>query len=211
VEDRITEALYLETTAAPPEAYAAERVPGVLAAEGTHRATWWRNAHPDRRDLPRTYDEFSTLGVYEVAADFVPPAPTGDVRGHLYRHFERPGQGSLSGEPTTGLLLVWISPKHPEGAQALRDWADFVHLRHIADASVPGYRMITPYEAVTEGSPRYMHFYEMHTDDPEGTFRSMTPLVRARLDDATYTDWEVHRELVIDYVNTFALAGARAG
>src|SRR5260370_7499689 len=78
-------------------------------------------------------------------------------------------------------MLVLISPRQPDQAQALRDWADFVHIRHIAEAGVPGYSMITPYENVTEGDPRFMHFYEMDTEDPEQAFRTMTPLVSERI------------------------------
>jgi len=207
VEDRITRALYLETTGQSADEYATTRVEKVLGHPGVERATWWENAHPNRRDLPRTIEEFAVLGVYEVDQSFEPPAPTDDVTGYHFEQYPRPGQGSLLGAPTNGILLVWISPKSPEGAQALRDWADFIHLRHIAEASVPGYAMITPYEAVTEGAPRYMHFYEMHTDDPEGTFKSMTPLVQARLEPAAFQEWMVHSELVIDYVNTFRLVG----
>ena len=73
----------------------------------------------------------------------------------------------LTGRPTIGLSLVLISPKEPDRAQELRDWADFVHIRHIAEVGVPGYTMITPYENATGGDPRFMHFYEMDTDDPE--------------------------------------------
>ena len=87
----------------------------------------------------------------------------------------------LTGRPTIGLSLVLISPKEPERAQELRDWADFVHIRHIAEAAVPGYTMITPYENATGGDPRFMHFYEMDTDDPERAFKSMTPLVMERI------------------------------
>ena len=56
-----------------------------------------------------------------------------------------------------------------------------MHIRHIAEAAVPGYRMITPYEQVGGGEPRYLHFYEMATDDPEATYQAMTPLVQDRL------------------------------
>ena len=75
-----------------------------------------------------------------------------------------------------------ISPREPADAPALRDWADFVHLRHIAEAAVPGYSMVTPYEHADGGDPRFLHFYEMDTDDPEASFQAMTPLVRERLD-----------------------------
>ena len=87
----------------------------------------------------------------------------------------------LTGRPTVGLSLVLISPEDPARAQELRDWADFVHIRRIAEAAVPGYAMITPYENVTGGDPRFMHFYEMDTDDPERAFKSMTPLVIDRI------------------------------
>ena len=87
----------------------------------------------------------------------------------------------LTGRPTIGLSLVLISPKEPERAPELRDWADFVHIRHIVEAAVPGYCMITPYENVTGGDPRFMHFYEMDTDDPERVLKAMTPLVMDRI------------------------------
>ena len=63
--------------------------------------------------------------------------------------------------------MVLISPREAADAQALRDWGDFVHIRHIAEVGVPGYAMITPYENVSGGDPRFLHFYEMDTDDPE--------------------------------------------
>ena len=79
----------------------------------------------------------------------------------------------LSGRPTTGLLLVWISPQAAEHAQAMRDWADFVHIRHIAASGLPGFTQITPYENSAPGDPRYMHFYELDADDPEAAYLSM--------------------------------------
>ena len=74
-----------------------------------------------------------------------------------------------------------IRPTEPTLAQELRDWGDFVHIRHIAEVGVPGYAMITPYENVTGGDPRFMHFYEMDTEEPEAAFKSMTPLVAERI------------------------------
>jgi len=106
---------------------------------------------------------------------------------------------------------VLISPTAPERAQELRDWADFVHIRHIAEAGVPGYAMITPYENVTGGDPRFMHFYEMDTDEPERAFRSMTPLVMQRIGDQgtdAFKRWAWGPGLRIMYVNTFARVGA---
>jgi hypothetical protein len=212
VEDRLTHGLYLEMTDRPPDTYAAERVDDVLACTGVKRATWWRNAKRDRKDLPRVLDEFDTLGVYEVTDAFTPPPTPADVRGlHMVRT-PRPGQGVITGRPTIGLSLVLISPKNPAQAQELRDWADFVHIRHIAEVGVPGYAMITPYEHADGGDPRFMHFYEMDTDAPEAAFKSMTPRVAERIgppgSDA-FEAWARTPSLRIMYVNTFARVGAR--
>ncbi len=211
MEDRETPGLYLEMIEGALDGYAAERVPEVLAAPGADRATTWRNVYRDRADLPRVLPEFDHLAVYEVQPSFAPPSPARGVAGHLFRRTPRPGQGCLTGEPTTGLSLVLISPKDPADAQALRDWGDFVHIRHIAEAGVPGYGMITPYENVTGGDPRYMHFYEMSTDTPEQSFKAMTPLVAERIGEPgsdAFKHWAMHPQLRIMYVNTFARVGA---
>ena len=210
VEDRHTPGLYLEMTELPLEGYAAERVPEVLALPGVERATWWRNVHRDRDDLPRVLDEFDHLGVYEVTDDFVAPAARAGISGHHFRRYRRPGQGVLTGRPTIGLSLVLISPKEPERAQELRDWADFVHIRHIAEAAVPGYAMITPYENASGSDPRFMHFYEMDTEDPERAFKAMTPLVMDRIggtDTDAFKHWAFGPSLRIMYVNSFLRVG----
>lgn len=211
MEDRHTAGLYLEMTDSPLDDYARDRVPEVRALPGVERATWWRNVHRDRDDLPRVLPEFDHLGVYEVGPAFRAPAPPTGISGHHFARYRRPGQGILSGRPTIGLSLVLISPKEPERAQELRDWADFVHIRHIAEAAVPGYAMITPYENVTGGDPRFMHFYEMDTDDPERAFKAMTPLVIERIggtDTPEFRHWAFGPSLRIMYVNTFSLVGA---
>jgi hypothetical protein len=213
VEDRITPGLYLEMTDGPLDAYVRDRVPAVLGAPGVLRATWWRNMHRDRTDLPRVLAEFDHLGVYEVDDTFTAPAAAEGVTIHHFRHYPRPGQGVVTGKPTIGLSLVLISPRHPGGAQALRDWGDFVHIRHIAEVGVPGYAMITPYENVSGGDPRFMHFYEMDTDEPERAFKTMTPLVMQRIGDEStdaFKAWARHPELRIMYVNTFARVGERS-
>lgn len=213
MEDRSTPGLYLEMTDGSPDAYATTRVPDVLARDGVTRATWWRNERRDRRDLPRRLPELDVLGVYEVDTSFAPPDAPDGVRAHHFRRCPRPGQGRLTGRPTIGLSLVLISPRHDGEAQSLRDWGDFVHIRHIAEAAVPGYSMITPYENATAGAtPRFMHLYEIDREDPESVFASMTPLVTARLGGADTPEWKhwAHTpELCIDYVNTFSLIGAR--
>jgi hypothetical protein len=209
MEDRLTPGLYLEMTDASPETYAAERVPQLLERPGVERATWWQNVVPNRSDLPRVLDEFTLLGVFEVDHSFV--APGDAARSYNFRRYPRPGQGRLSGRPTIGLSLVLISPTQPEHAQALRDWADFVHIRHIAETGNPGYTMITPYENVDRGDPRFMHFYEMDTDEPEAAFKAMTPLVAKRLGGGfgtpAFDAWAFHDALRIMYVNSFRRLG----
>jgi hypothetical protein len=211
MEDRITAGLYLEMSSCSPDPYESRRVPDVMSSTGATGATCWENAHPDRRDLPRTLEEFSLLALYEVGDDFTAPEAADGTRGHHFRRYPRPGQGSLTGRSTVGILLVLISPRRPDGAQALRDWADFVHIRHIAEASVPGYTMITPYENATGAGPRFLHLYEMDTADPEAAFASMTPLVQRRLGGGpgtpAFDEWMGHPQLRIDYVNTFRRLG----
>jgi hypothetical protein len=212
VEDRISAGLYLEMTDRAVDGYVADRVPEVLALAGAERATWWENVCRDRDDLPRKLPEFGLLGVYEVGDDFAAPAVPDDVAGHHFRRYPRPAQGRLTGKPTIGLSLVLISPRERDQAQALRDWADFVHIRHIAEVGVPGFSMITPYENVTGGDPRFMHFYEMDTDDAEAAFQEMPRLVVKRLGEPG-TDaldrWAFTPELRIMYVNSFRRLGER--
>jgi hypothetical protein len=212
VEDRDTPGLYLEMSDAAGDDYARARVDDVLRGGDVERATWWENACRDRTDLPRKLPEFSLLGAYEVGDGFTAPTTREGVTGHHFRRTPRPAQGRLTGRPTLGLMLVLISPRQPEQAQALRDWADFVHIRHIAEAGVPGYSMITPYENLTRGDPRFLHLYEMDTDDPEGAFRTMTPLVSGRIGQPgsqAWAAWANTPELRIMYVNTFRRLGER--
>jgi len=212
MEDRISEYLYLELTNRAADDYARERVLQVLARSGALRATWWRNQKPGRGEFPRTIEEFTTLAVYEASGAFAAPPTPADIRGLHFRHYPRPGQGILTGRPTLGLELVLVSPREPGGAQALRDWADFIHIRYIAAAAVGGFAMITPYENVTGGSPRFMHLYEMDTADAEEAFQRMTPTTRERQigkNRALWKQWAGHEQLAIDYVNTFARIGER--
>jgi hypothetical protein len=218
MEDRLTPALYLEMTDdLTPDEYAGKRVDEVLALPGVDRATWWVNVHRDRKDLPRELPEFDTLGVYEVDQTFTAPeTPTG-ITGHHFLRTPRPGQGRLTGKPTVGLSLVLISPTTPDQAQALRDWGDFVHISWIAAVGVPGYSMITPFENARgdksgAGDPRYMHFYEMETEDAEHTFKVMTPLVEGRFGmqgTKEFQYWGWHDALKIMYVNSFRRVGER--
>jgi hypothetical protein len=213
MEDRISPGLYLELTNRTLDDYARERVPQLLGLRGVERATWWQNQRPGRTEFPRTLEEFTALGICEVGPDFKAPDLPADIRGLHFRHYPRPGQGNLSGKPTLGLQLVLISPRTPAGAQALRDWADFIHIREIAAASVPGFTMITPYENAAPGSPRFMHFYEMDTPEAEEAFRTMVPVTEERRigprGNPRWIEWFGHEQLVIDYVNTFTRIGER--
>ena len=210
MEDRLTPGLYLEMTGISGDDYAAARVSEVLEQPGVQRATWWENAYRDRTDLPRKLSEFGLLGVYEVDEGFAAPTTPGEIDGHHFRRTPRPGQGCLTGNTTLGIMLVLISPRQPDQAQALRDWADFVHIRHIAEAGVPGFTMITPYENATGGDPRFLHFYELDTDDPEPAFKRMTPTVSERIgawETPECQAWAMHPALRIMYVNSFSLVG----
>ena len=212
MEDRITGGLYLEMSDLAADDYARTRVDEVLAVRGAARATWWTNVVPNRTDLPRRLPEFSLLGLYEVDDSFETPGPPDGITSYRFRQYPRPGQGRLSGLPTTGLSLVLISPRHPEQAHELRDWADFIHIRHIAEAAVPGFGMTTPYENVGGGQPRFLHLYEIDSDDPEASFQSMPTLVQKRLGppgSPAFDEWAWHPALWIEYVNTFSLVGER--
>jgi hypothetical protein len=209
MEDRLGE-LYLEMTNLSIEAYEVERLGDVLKREDVELATLWRNQRPKREDYERTIPEFETMAVYEVAHDFAMPTDARDHRGHHFRRVPRPAQGILSGEPTVGLEIVLVSPVNPGGVQALRDWADFLHIREIASAAVPGFTMITPYENAAGGTPRFLHLYEMDTPDADQAFQNMAPHTIERLrprGKAAIKAWMGHPELQIDYINAFTRGG----
>jgi hypothetical protein len=210
VEDRVTPVLQLEMSDLAPEDWLEARAPALLASPEVEGVSAWTNCALHRIDLPRTLPEFATLGVVEARAPFAAPEPPGVVKVHQFQQC-RPGQGVLRAGPTVGLELVLVSPRTEAGAQALRDWADFVHIHHIAAAAVPGFGMITPYERVGGGRPRYLHFYEMDTEQAEDAFQRMTPATLARLPEKSdRRAWMGQAELVIDYVSTFRRVARRA-
>jgi hypothetical protein len=151
--------------------------------------------------------------VAETTEAFTPPGPLPGTTARHFRRYPRPGQGILTGRPTTGLLVVWISPISPDRTQALRDWADFIHIRQIAAAAVPGYTQITPYENTEGTDPLFMHFYEMDSNDPEATFQTMAEDLRVRLggyrtpEFKEWADWTAAGAEII-YVNTFRFLGS---
>jgi hypothetical protein len=212
VEDRLAPALYVELVDADPDEYERSRVPALLSTPGVERVSWWETVRPGRDELPRKVPEGTVLGVAEVGDAFSGAGPAGV---HFRRH-PRPTQGRLTGKPTLGLLVVWISPKRPELARQVRDWGDFVHLNHIAAAGVPGYTTITVYENAGDGEPRFMHLYEMDTDDPEAAYQLMPKLVAGRLGGestaayAEWADWKAAGSYIV-YVNTFRRLGYASG
>ena len=207
MEDRLTPVLQLEASDLAPETWLRERGSALARDGAAVCASAWTNCKLHRTDLPRTLPEFATLGIVEARGPLEPPSAPAGVASWQFRQV-RPGQGVLTGRPTLGLELVLISPKTEGGAAALRDWADFVHIHHIAAAAVPGFARITPYENVAGGRPRFLHLYELDTHDAEDAFQRMTPATLARL--ATREErraWAGHPELVIDYVSTFRRVG----
>jgi hypothetical protein len=216
VEDRITPGLYLELGDIAPADYERARAPELLALPGVARVSWWETIIPGRDELPMAVADGSLLGLAETDDGFPAPPAMAGTTARRFRRYPRPGQGILSGRPTTGLLVVWISPTTPDRAQALRDWADFIHIRTIAEAAVPGYTQITPYENADDGDPRFMHFYEMDSDDPEATYQTMAENLRVRLggyrtaEFKRWADWTAAGAEII-YVNTFRLLGSSEG
>jgi hypothetical protein len=212
VEDRCTPLLFLELGDAPPQA-CAERADALLRVPGATRVSWWENCAPGRTDLPMRVRDGRSLLVVEADDGFVPPPrPADATEAHVFVRHPRPSQGVLSGAPTLGLLIVWISPRTPELAGALRDWGDFVHIRHIADAGIPGFTQISVYENQTHTDPLFMHFYEFDNFDAEETFSTMVGHVAPRLGGsdspayAEWADWRVgHGRLF--YCNTFRRMG----
>jgi hypothetical protein len=109
---------------------------------------------------------------------------------------------------------VLISPYRPEQAQELRDWGDFVHIRHIAAAGIEGFTQISVYENAAGDDPFFLHFYEFDAEDAEATFKTMTPTVAPRLgglDSAAFAEWADWRAAGgrLYYCNTFRLLGER--
>lgn len=215
MEDRTLPVLHLETSPEAVDVVGATRAADLANCDGVGRVSWWENVRPGRDDLPRELLEFTTLLCCEADVGFVAPLAHEDVTVHRFVRTGRPGQGRLTGGRTTGLSLVLISPRNPADARELRDWADFVHIRQIAEASVPGYSMITPYERTGGGDPLFCHLYEidlseLEHDDPEIVFQSMTPLVTRHIggpETPAWKEWALHPALRIMYVNTFRKVG----
>jgi hypothetical protein len=212
MEDRCTPVLHLELSDIAADEGAA-RAHELTRTSGAARATWWENCAVGRTDLPMRVQDGRTLVVVEASESFLAPAPPADgAEAHTFRRHPRPSQGVLTRGPTLGLLVVWISPRSPELAQRLRDWGDFVHIRHIADAGIPGFTQISVYENAARIDPLFMHFYEFDNADAEATFSTMVDHVAPRLggtDSPAFGEWADWRagDGRLFYCNTFRLLG----
>jgi hypothetical protein len=212
MEDRCTPKLYLELGDAAPEV-AAVRARELLDVPGVDRVTWWQNCVPGRTDLPMRIRDGTSLVVAEADESFAAPSATSGVsEARCFHRHPRPSQGVLTGAPTLGLLIVWITPRTADLAGSLRDWGDFVHIRHIADAGIPGFTQISVYEDISETGPRYMHFYEFDNPHAEATFSTMVDFVGPRLEGTAsaafneWADWRAPGGRLV-YCNTFSRLG----
>lgn len=199
MEDRQPARMRIELVRSPDTIEARARA---VAAGGWTVTTWDPATAGDDDGLERRQPRCDGLVIGEGDGSNVAP-PSANTTVVPLRRYPRPSQGSCSCEQTNGILLVLISAKDPAKSQELRNWGDFVHLRHIAEAAVPGYRTITPWENEEADTPRYCHLYEMVGDDPQAIFEQMTPLVRKRLDADTFRDWAWHPQLVIEESRTY--------
>jgi hypothetical protein len=212
VEDRPGCLLHLELGDAAP-ADAAGRARDLAGRKGVERVTWWQNAAFERTDLPMRIRDGRSLVVVEADERYEVPAATADVsQSQCFRRHPRPSQGILTDAPTLGLMIVWISPRTPDLAGRLRDWGDFVHIRHIAAAAIPGFTQISVYENTAGGDPRYMHFYEFDNPEAEATFSAMIDHVAPRLgglESPAYAEWADWRPPGgrLFYCNTFTRLG----
>ncbi len=215
MEDRDTPRLYLELFDGS-DTHAADRAAGLLRETGVVRTTWWRNCLPGRTELPMRISDGTLLVVAELEADVAVPVARPGSTAFCFRRHPRPSQGILTGRTTTGLLVVWISPRTPDLATSLRDWGDFVHIRHIAAAGIPGFTQISVFENETAADPRYMHFYEFDSEDAEATYQTMVEHVAPRLGGTesesfgSWADWRAPGGRLW-YCNTFDLVGETGG
>jgi hypothetical protein len=211
VEDRETSRLFLELGTGSG-ADGAERAAALVGEPAVLRASWWSNCLPGRTELPMRITDGDLLVVAELTEDGEAPGPRPDSTAFTFRRHRRPSQGILTGCATTGLLVVWITPRTPDMAANLRDWGDFVHIRHIAAAGIPGFTQISVFENESAPDPLYMHLYEFDSEDAEATYQTMVEYVAPRLggiESEPFADWADWRSPGgrLWYCNTFNLAG----
>src|SRR5271157_6132680 len=119
MEGRLPPRLHLELVREPDDVDA--RAAAVQAAGW--EVSVWEPATTTDDELPRRLPRCDGVVIGEGDGGVVGSPSRATTVVPLVR-YPRPPQGSCSGERTTGILLVLISPKHPEFAQELRDWGD---------------------------------------------------------------------------------------
>ena len=216
MEDRLNSGLMLVLLDDASTTSQAELHAKLTATPGIGEVTWWRNVVPQRTDWLadlRTIDEFHTMAVAELQGEIDPAIAPKGARSIIFRRYPRPSQGCMR-LPTLGLALILVSPKDLTDAassQSLRDWADFVHFVGIMDANIPGYGLVTPYQNITEDSPRFLHMYEFPDPDAEAVFARTRPCAAQRFGGGpgtpAFDHWELHPDISIDYVNSFCRIG----
>ena len=180
--------------------------------------TWWANCAFERTDLPMRIRDGRTLVVVEAGERLRRPSPRRPRSSTPTASAATPGRARASSPAArrSGSSIVWISPRTPDLARSLRDWGDFVHIRHIAAAAIPGFTQISVYENTAGADPRYMHFYEFDNAEAEATFATMIPHVAPRLggtESPAYAEWADWRPPGgrLFYCNTFTRLGEVAG
>ena len=216
MEDRITTGLYLELGNVDPDRFATRRAPELLARAGVDRVTWWAQQRPGPDELPMAVDDGTLLGVAEVDDELRAhrPALPGTTARH-FRRYRRPSQGVLTGRPTTGLLVVWISP---QAARARPGPAGLGRLRpHPAHRRRVGPRL-HPHHPLREHAPAPIPASCTSTSSTPTTPRRRTwawpgtwrrYFGGARTEEfERWADWKAAHGQVV-YCNTFRLLGRR--
>ena len=177
MEGRLPPRLYLELVRFPDHVNTRA---AAVEATGWQVSTW-EPATTSDDDLPRRLPRCDGVVIGEGDGGAV-ESPSPATTAVPLVSYPRPSQGSCSASGPRE--SCWFSSRrsNKSGLRNSRDWGDFVHLRHIAEAAVPGYRTITPWENESSGTPRFCHMYEMVGDGSPGHLRKMTPRVRQRLD-----------------------------
>ncbi len=119
-------------------------------------------------------------------------------------------------ELTDGPIDAYTARRVPEvltldGVTRATWWENVRRDRDDLPRKLPEFSYLAVYEvdAGFRAPARFMHFYEMDTDDPDRAFTAMTPLVTELLgaDTPEWRRWAHHPALRIMYVNTFRRLG----
>ena len=114
------------------------------------------------------------LGVAEAGDAFVAPDPPPATTARHFRRYPRPEPGhphrTAHHRSPGGLdqpTIARATPRPCGTGPTSSTSATSPRPR------VPGYTQITAYENAVDTDPRFMHFYELDSDDPEATYMAM--------------------------------------